>query len=98
MPITIFVTDTPFGRVPVLEVDGTKLAGLTNILRYLGIIFGEFCYVFRIIKINDVQNQAPYYNIVYVTIFHIQFYMQVWLVRMNWLMLSWEDLVTIYLT
>ena len=31
----------PFGRAPVLEVDGTKIAGSINILRYLGAKFGE---------------------------------------------------------
>ena len=32
---------TPFGRVPVLEVDGTKIAGSINILRFLGRKFGK---------------------------------------------------------
>ena len=31
----------PFGRAPVLEVDGTMIAGSTNILRYLGMKFGK---------------------------------------------------------
>jgi len=44
------VTDTPFEVIPVLEVDGTKLSGSANIVRYLGIKFGEFYYVFKIIK------------------------------------------------
>ena len=30
----------PFGRAPVLEVDGTKIAGSMNILRHLGAKFG----------------------------------------------------------
>jgi len=33
----------PFGRAPVLEVDGTMIAGSINILRYLGNKFGEKC-------------------------------------------------------
>ena len=31
----------PFGRAPVLEVDGTKIAGSINILRFLGRKFGK---------------------------------------------------------
>ena len=31
----------PFGCSPVLEVDGTMIAGTVNILRYLGNKFGE---------------------------------------------------------
>ena len=31
----------PFGISPVLEVDGTKLSGSVNIVRYLGIKFGK---------------------------------------------------------
>ena len=31
----------PFGRAPVLEVDGTMIAGSINILKYLGTKFGE---------------------------------------------------------
>ena len=31
----------PFGRAPVLEVDGTMIAGSVNILRYLGKKFGK---------------------------------------------------------
>ena len=30
----------PFGRAPVLEVDGTKIAGSMNILRHLEAKFG----------------------------------------------------------
>ena len=37
-----FYTEMPFGRAPVLEVDGTKIAGSLNILRYLGITFGKY--------------------------------------------------------
>ena len=33
--------EMPFGRVPVLEVDGTMIAGSINILRYVGTKFGE---------------------------------------------------------
>ena len=32
---------TPFERAPVLEVDGTKIAGSINILRFLGRKFGK---------------------------------------------------------
>ena len=32
---------TPFGRAPILEVDGTKIAGSINILRFLGKKFGK---------------------------------------------------------
>ncbi|XP_065898846.1 hematopoietic prostaglandin D synthase-like [Dysidea avara] len=35
-----YKAEMPFGRAPVLEVDGTKIAGSLNILRYLGITFG----------------------------------------------------------
>ena len=34
-------TDMPFGHVPVLEVDGTRVAGSMNILRYLGRKYGK---------------------------------------------------------
>ena len=33
---------TPFGRAPVLEVDGTKIAGSINILKFLGKRFGKY--------------------------------------------------------
>ena len=41
-----FLKAMPFGRVPVLEVDGTKIAGGINILRFLGKRFGKYetCY------------------------------------------------------
>ena len=35
--------EMPFGRGPVLEVDGTMIAGSIYILRYLGNKFGEKC-------------------------------------------------------
>ena len=38
------IQGTPFGRVPVLEVDGTKIAGSINILRFLGKRFGKYPY------------------------------------------------------
>jgi len=31
----------PFERVPVLDIDGTEIAGSINIIRYLGITFGK---------------------------------------------------------
>ena len=31
----------PFGRAPVLDADGTKIAGSANILRYVGEKFGK---------------------------------------------------------
>ena len=37
----IFFKGMPFGRAPVLEVDGTKIAGSVNILRFLGRKFGK---------------------------------------------------------
>ena len=33
--------EMPFGVSPVLEVDGTKISGSVNILRYLGEKFGK---------------------------------------------------------
>ena len=32
----------PFGSAPVLEVDGTKIAGSVNILRFVGKRFGKY--------------------------------------------------------
>ena len=37
----VFFKGMPFGRAPVLEVDGTKIAGSLNILRFLGRKFGK---------------------------------------------------------
>lgn len=37
----MYLSEMPFERVPVLEVDGTMIAGSINILRYLGTKFGE---------------------------------------------------------
>jgi len=37
----LLTAEMPFGRAPVLEVDGTMVAGSMNILRYLGNKFGE---------------------------------------------------------
>ena len=39
--IVYYFKDAPFGRMPFLEADGTKIAGSLNILRYLGIKFGK---------------------------------------------------------
>ena len=36
-----FFKGMPFGRAPVLEVDGTKIAGSINMLRFLGKKFGK---------------------------------------------------------
>ena len=35
------VVEMPFRILPVFEVDGTKLCGSINILRYLGAKFGK---------------------------------------------------------
>ena len=32
---------TPFGRGPILEVDGRKISGIINTLRFLGKKFGK---------------------------------------------------------
>jgi len=51
-----YFVEMPFGRAPVLEVDGTKIAGSMNILRYLGITFGKYIPInFVIIIINFVK-------------------------------------------
>ena len=36
-----YLKEMPFGRVPVLEVDGIKIGGEVNILRWLGAKFGK---------------------------------------------------------
>jgi len=41
MGCILLIVEMPFGRAPVLEVDGTMIAGAVNILRYLGNKFGE---------------------------------------------------------
>ena len=43
MLCVLLTAEMPFGRAPVLEVDGTMVAGSMNILRYLGNKFGEDC-------------------------------------------------------
>ena len=37
-----FLKAMPFGSAPVLEVDGTKIAGSVNILRFVGKRFGKY--------------------------------------------------------
>lgn len=36
---------TPFGKVPVMEVDGVTVAGSSNILRYIGKVVNLIYYL-----------------------------------------------------
>lgn len=47
--VFVVVVEMPFGISPVLEVDGTKIGGGENILRYLGLKFGKNTIVVMII-------------------------------------------------
>ena len=49
----------PFGVSPVLEVDGTKISGSLNILRYLGEKFGKLC----ITCSSGVSKGAQYWGV-----------------------------------
>ena len=54
-----YCKDMPFGLAPVLEVDGTKIGGAVNILRYLGIKFGKHLTSgFYLLPLFSAANQA----------------------------------------
>ena len=55
----LIAIEMPFGVSPVLEVDGTKISGSVNILRYLGEKFGENIFMHYIDQIYVVVAEEP---------------------------------------